>query len=182
MGRLTQRPQDSVVIDGATYPVETDFRVCLDTFIALSDKTLTPIEKIDVLIYNMFDDVPDNLQGAVEAALSFLSGGASDEQKKKPKLCDFEQDGEYIYAALLKKGIDIYQVERMHWHTFMAHVSEIPESTFSRIVYLRTQKNRGKLTREERQEIERLGWNVINLYDAQEEQERTEFEKILAGE
>jgi hypothetical protein len=182
MSKLLDRFPSSIIVDNVEYQILTDFRCCLECIAALTDVTLTDAEKIDILLYSIDDDIPDNIEQAIIELLKFLSCGVENKSSTlKEKLCDFEQDADYIYSAMLKKGIDLNEVDYMHWWTFISHFSELPESTFRRIVYLRDQRNKGKLTKEEREEINRFGREVIDLIDPQIEHEREELIKQLRG-
>jgi len=166
MNRLINKAPESIIIDEIEYPINTDFRDCLITVQALQDDDLTNEEKAEILIENFYDVVPDDLEKALEKAMEFYRCGKdSDNNQSNEKVCDFERDADYIYSALLKKGIDLDKCDNMHWWTFMSHFSEIDNSTFNRIVYLRMKNKKGKLTKEEREECDHLGWNVINMRD-----------------
>ena len=179
MNRLTQKAPSAVMIDGAFYPVNTDFRACILTAMAIEDPKLADWEKAEILIENLYSEpYPENIQKAVELGFKFLSCGETTRNSRNEKLCDLQQDSRFIYAALLKAGVDLSKP--MHWWDFMAHFSEIPESTFSRIVYLRMQHNKGKLTKEERAECDRMGWDIINFTSDAKEKET--LDKYFFGE
>lgn len=166
MNRLINKAPKSITIDGADYKINTNFRDVLQTVQALNDKDLTDSEKIEILIHNIYDEIPSDIEKAIKEAISFLRCGKEiDDNKEAENLCDFDKDADYIYQAMLKKGIDLDTHDDLHWWTFMSHFAEIGESTFSRIVYLRMRKNRGKLTKDERKECDSIGWNVINMQD-----------------
>ena len=187
MSRLTRKSPTSVIIDGEEYPINTDFRDCLNTVIALGDPKLSSSEKVEIILWNLYDEPPSNYEEAIKQAIWFLACGKDlDEKEVQQKLCDFEQDGDYIYSALLKKGVDLDRVDDLHWWTFMSHFSEVPESQFTRIVYLRSQSQKGKLTKDERKECARIGWDVINMVDEETKQQTKKdkeiFEKYFDGE
>ena len=169
MLRLVERAPTSLMIGGREYPVDTDYVSCLLTVLALQDAELLAEERVELLLDNLYDCVPHDPLEAVRQGLWFLRCGRDGDNRDVKKLCDFAQDGDYIYNALLKKGVDLDKCEKMHWWTFVAHFSEIPESAFTRIVYLRERRNRGKLTKDERAECARIGWNVIDLNPANDE-------------
>jgi len=162
MSRLTQRAPETVPIDGIEYKINTGFRGCLLTIAAIGAKELTQYEKADILLDNMYDEIPPDIVQAIEKAIWFLSGGREPDGKEHPKLCDFDRDADMIYSAMLKKGVDLDAID-MHWWTFLSHYEELPESGFTRVVYLRVQNKRGKLTKEEYKDCDRIGWDVINM-------------------
>lgn len=173
MSRLTNKAPDFVVINGEQYPINTNFRDCLNTSIALSKpkEILSDDEKIEILLWNAYDDyviLPDMVTEFASAALDFLQMGKSRSKAVNEKLCDFEIDGEAIYAAFLKTKINLDKMDDMHWWEFMSRFSELPESSYTRRVYLRSQKNKGKLSKEERAECGRIGWDIIDMIQADE--------------
>lgn len=164
MSRLTQKAPQTVPIDGVDVPIDTDFRGCLLTIAAIEDEELTQIEKQWVLLSNMYgDDIPENAGEAVTQALWFLSGAPEPSGKARPKLFDWDIDAARIHAALLSRGINLDVVD-LHWWTFLSHIDELPtDSAFVQIVQLRDKYRRGKLTKEDRQACDRIGWDVIEM-------------------
>jgi len=170
---------DSLTVDGKDYKINTGFRGCILTFQALQAGDLTDWERTEILLENIYCEPPDNIPEAVERAIWFLSGGKPQEKSDKPQIInyDFEQDADLIYSAFLKKNVDLDSVD-MHWWTFLSHFAELPESAFTYIAYLRTQYKRGKLTKEERKDCDRIGWDVIKMLT---EEQRAENERIWAA-
>ena len=162
MNRLLQKAPRTVTINGVDYEINTSFRDCLFTIEQLQDPNFEPEEKLEILINNMYLDDPPDLLEAAEKALWFLRCGEEHKETNQPELCDFTQDGTYIYNAFLKADIDLDNAD-MHWWTFMSRFSELPESFFSRLVYLRSQRRKGKLTKEEKAECSRIGYDVIEI-------------------
>ena len=181
MNRLINRLPVTVTIDNAEYPIDTDFRVCLMILSAFKDVELTDHEKIGIMLLNLYGGLPHDYEAAVNKAIEFLCCGDVTEYKQTSKLYDFEQDDKYIYAALLQKNIDLNKIEHMHWWTFMSHFTEIGECAFSRIVYLRSQHSKGKLSKDERKECDKIGWDIIRIKDPAFEAQREEIEKYIFG-
>lgn len=187
MDRLVQKAPKAVMIDGQRYELNANFRNCLLTAYALEDEELADWEKAEILIENLYyEPYPENVQEAINQGVKFLMCGDTDRKEIHEKLCDLRLDSSMIYAALLKQGVDLDKSDDMHWWTFMSHFAEIGESTFSRIVYLRQQHHKGKLTKEERQEAHRIGWDIINMVTPEQKEQAKEdaepFEQYLNGE
>ena len=118
-------------IDGI--PIDTDYRnmikldqLILDENISSSDKFLLALN----LLYQ--EPVPD-LQKAWDGLLWYYSMGNEPEKlenrpaKKSKSVFDFEQDANLIYAAFLEVyHIDLQQTP-LHWWTFMALLSALPD-------------------------------------------------------
>jgi hypothetical protein len=97
----------------------------------------------------------------VKMAIWFLNCGKEKENKSNDnKILDFEIDSNYIYNAFLKKGIDLDATD-LHWWHFMGHFSELPECFLTRLLYLRSRRSKGILTKDERKECANIGWDVI---------------------
>lgn len=176
INRLLQRAPKSVMIAGTEYAINTSYRDCLFTIEQLQSSEFEPEEKLEILINNMYLEDPHDLQEAAEKALWFLRCGEEYKESNQPELCDFAQDSVYIYNAFLKSNINLDD-EDMHWWTFMSRFAELPESFFSRLVYLRAQKKKGKLTKDEKSECARIGYDVIEINKSIDRD--LEFEKLL---
>jgi len=173
MNRLLQTAPDSLEIAGVNYRINPGYRPVLQTLSAFSDKELTPEEKMDVLLYNLFLDLQKTpvssmvyLTQEIKTSLAekahwFLKCGVNKlESAQQKPLIDFEQDAQHIYNAFLKKGINL-DYEDLHWWHFMGHFSELPECFLTRLIYLRGQYYRGKLSKEEKEECSRIGWAIV---------------------
>jgi len=53
MNILTQSLPDTVTVDGKEYPINSDFRSCLNTILAFDDAELTVYEKQAILLNNL---------------------------------------------------------------------------------------------------------------------------------
>lgn len=162
MNRLLQKAPTSLPIDDTEYPIHSDHITGLLTKSAIDDPALTQWEKQDIIFDNIYGCVPHDPVQAIQKALWFLGGGKEPDNKEHPQYIDFDIDADMLYAAMLKSGIDL-DVVTLHWWTFHAKISELPESLETRVIYLRMQKDRGKLTKEEKAECGRIGWDIINM-------------------
>jgi len=166
MSRLTSRAPEAVVIDGVSYPLNTNFRNCLLTVALLNDSEIFDYEKADILLENMFfEPYPENVNEAMAQAVNYLmqNRDTKKEEQNHPILLDFEQDGQMIYDAFLSKGVNLDIVDIPFWE-FLAHLRELPKGCLlNRVIYLRSQQSRNKLTKEEREEIRRLGHDVVDV-------------------
>ena len=86
----------------------------------------------------------------------FLNCGEENEQKqtnKKKRVYSFDKDSKYIFTAVdrVTDG-KLSENKQLHWWLFCMAFMEVSEdSFFSRMIHLRTQKQKGKLTKEEKQ-------------------------------
>lgn len=122
----------TVTIDGEEYPIETDFRIGIQFEMLLGDRSIQPEDKIIIALKLYYGDrIPKDIRAAVDAAVDFYRCGVKpDERKAKgsaigkrrmDKIYDFDADAALFYAAFLDQyGIDLNDVDHLHWWKFMA--------------------------------------------------------------
>ena len=151
----------SLDVNGRQYAIRTDFRDVLKILCAFSDPELEDGEKVYiclVILFEDFDSIPANdYEAAFKAALSFIDNGAKAEEKKSPRVMDWEQDAPLLFPAINKvAGREVRSAEYIHWWTFIGYYMEISEGVFSSIISLRLKKARGKRLEKWEQEF----WNA----------------------
>jgi hypothetical protein len=154
MNILTDVFPDAVIIDGVAVQVDTSYRTCLLIILAFEDAELTDQEKMSVLLHNLYDKVPENIEDAVKQGIKFLDGGeeaGEGEGQLTQRLYSFNKDARFIYSAFMQThGIDLAK-EDLHWWKFLALFLDLGADTvFSNIVSLRKRLADGKATKEER--------------------------------
>lgn len=177
-----------VSVDGKLYSVECNFRVCLKTILAFEDDTLTPQEKQGILLSNTYgENVPGNIQEALEKANWFLNGGkeSKGEGEASPRLYSFSKDASFIFAAFRQThGIDLQKTD-LHWWEFLALFMDLgSETTFSGLVGLRKRIKNGTATKEERQAAREMG-DLFEVSDPdtrtlEEKEQEREFMRLVA--
>jgi len=182
MNRLTHKAPRAVMIDGVKHLITPFHRNCLLILEAMEDEELFDVEKWEILLENFYQEpYPTNLQKAFEMFQRFIVQDKK-EGKKEPQVIDFAQDSKYIHDALLSINVNLDKIDDLHWWDLISYLAEVKDTTFNRIVYLRTQKNRGKLSKDERKECAHIGWDVINIkrkLSAEEQAEKDHFERLL---
>ena len=140
----------SLNISGVDFSIRTDFRVIIDILIAMNDPELDKQAKAVVMLQILFEDwhsIPvEHLDEACQKASEFIDCGQSDDDpnRPKPRLMDWEQDGDMIVPAVNKvAGKEIRAVPYMHWWTFFGAYMEIGDCLFSQIVSVRGKKAKG---------------------------------------
>lgn len=142
----------SVDIGSKTYKIDADFRTIMNVEEIIFGKEVTDDQKkfaeemmkeIDIeekdaianakyydalkLFYE--DNIPDDLEEAMEKMLWFYSCGKEDEQTKaktKKKVISFEHDFDYINAGFMQDyKIDLFEVDFLHWWKFMSLFSAL---------------------------------------------------------
>lgn len=120
---------DTIVYKGREFRVNTDFRVWMKFEISL-----TKMRKDDLLSvgYLFLDEMPRFCD--INSLLEF-----SRPRNELPRpmfgrsdtiVMDYELDADLIYSAFLGQyGIDLVDVEYLHWHKFLALLAGINDST-----------------------------------------------------
>ncbi len=146
----------AVEIDEKQYELNSDFRTCLRIMLAFEDPELVLAEKQAILLQLLYKELPLNIPKAYELGLRFLDCGEnheSSEQKDSDRLFSWAKDAKYIYTAIKQThGIDIETMGYLHWWKFVYLFMGLSENCFfSKIIYYRSRRQQGKLTREERE-------------------------------
>ncbi|MCL2354956.1 MAG: bacteriophage Gp15 family protein [Oscillospiraceae bacterium] len=159
MNALINTFPTKVEIDNVEYHLNTNFRNCLDIILAFEDEGLTQSEKVEVLLSLIYVDknIPSNIERAIELAVKFLDCGEDTSKKVQEgisgRFYSFDKDAKYIYSAIKQThNVDLESVEYLHWWKFVYMFLDLDkECFFSQLVYMRQQKAKGKLTKEEKQ-------------------------------
>lgn len=157
MNPLVTKLPTALKVDGTIYPIHSDYRTCLKIMLAFEDKTLSIFEKQSVMLSLLYgENIPPNVGEAMRMAVKFLNCGeeSTNEESvatKSGRLYSFEKDAQYILTAVNQThGINLER-ENPHWWLFVYMFMDLKEDCFfNRILYLRQQKQKGKLTAEER--------------------------------
>lgn len=159
----------SVEVGGVVYEIRSDYRAALDICAALQDPELSGEDKAVValdIFYPAFDQMPPaHYREAVERCYWFLNCGREDgDDRKAPKLVDWEQDFPYIVAPLNRLlGKEIRLEPSLHWWTLMSAFMEIGDCTFAQIVRIRNLKARGKKLDKSDQEWYRQNRDLVDI-------------------
>lgn len=120
---------DTIIDSGREFKVYTDFRVWLKFEISLTKMSRYDLLPVD---YLFLDERPKycNINSLLEFSrpkheLPRQVFGSSD-----TIVIDYELDADLIYSAFLGQyGIDLVDIEYLHWHKFLALLSGLNEST-----------------------------------------------------
>lgn len=186
MNILLENCPTAVEINGIEYDINTDFRVGINIMLAFEDPELTLYEKQLIMLNLLYPKIPKNIKKAVEMAVKFLNCGEDSKSSaadREERLYSFEYDAKYIYSAIKQThGIDLEQTDYLHWWKFVYMFMDLREDCFfSRILYYRRQKSKGKLTKEEAEYCNRIR-DIIELpvhYTEQEKEIEAEFMRLL---
>ena len=129
-----------VTIDGEQFFVDTNFRTFIIFEIIMLDNKIGAREKVNELLGLCYTDkMPADKESALNELLMLYRCGEAlrkSEPRKngnvvlKPKhIYDFRIDASYIYGAFLSQyGIDLNEIEYLHWWKFMAMFKSLNSS------------------------------------------------------
>lgn len=141
--------------------LSADFRNMIQVDLILHEADSTPTEKTIAALYQLYPEIPADINKAVEGLVWFYSrgnapSGGKDTPAKKAakKAFSFEQDANLIYAAFYATyNISLTTVDFLHWWEFMALFEGLPENTLiQRVMYWRTVDLTG-LSKHERKHV-----------------------------
>ena len=173
-----------VEVGGAEYGICSDYRAILDICAALSDPELTGQEQSAAALEIFYPDIedmpPEHYREALDRLLWFLNGGSTPEDRKTPKLVDWEQDFPYIIAPINRAtGQEVRALEYMHWWTFLAAYYEIGDCTFAQTVRIRDRLARGKPLEQTDREWYNRNRHLVDFKRKYTNQDETALDKWL---
>ena len=113
--------------NGQSYEVDADFRTVLKCLRVLRDEDLRERDRLYLLKQWFFrgQDVP----GGLEKFIGFAFGECR-EPSEQPRMMDFEQDADAIYASfLMAYGLDLTEIPFLHWYKFLVLLRLLGEDT-----------------------------------------------------
>lgn len=153
MNILIDLVPDTVEIDGIEYKINTCFRISMMFELLMQDDSIPEDEKLMLALELYYDNIPENLSEAVEKLLWFYKCGKEDDignsknaennnSKKADNIYSFEYDDDYIYSAFLDQyGIDLQDIEHLHWWKFKAMFKSLKDDNLiSKIMSYRSVK------------------------------------------
>lgn len=159
MNYVLDKLPTAVRIDGQAVRINTDFRVCLRIIRAFDDDELTEHEKLSVLITLLYPEKPTNTASAIAQGLKFLNlGKEADASKlKQLQVYNLEKDSCYIFTAFKSSfNIDLDSTDYLHWWKFRSLFADLGKDCFfNTLVSLRSRRNSGKLTKDEKEFVQR---------------------------
>lgn len=129
---------DTVEVDGRAFHIRSDFRISIMFELMISDKELSEKQKLQQMLSLYYvDEIPKNVNEAIEQILNFYACGK--QRKKKDSngskrkgitspVYSFDYDDGMIFAAFYDQyGIDLNDIEFLHWWKFKAMFDALKE-------------------------------------------------------
>ncbi|MBU3107138.1 bacteriophage Gp15 family protein [Clostridium gasigenes] len=125
----------SFEIDGVEYEINSDFRTSILFEMLMQDDDLPDEDKIISALELYYPVLPTDINKAVDKILYFYRCGKDVSKSKRAgnsngvkQIYSFEHDDDYIYSAYLDQyGIDLQDVEYLHWWKFKAMYKALKE-------------------------------------------------------
>lgn len=201
------KPPEQVEVDGKLYKINSDFRTSIQFEILMQKKELTEKQKEFANELCLLDkemdretaellakykdglelyylEIPNDINGAINAMLWFYECGKENIDKKKSKksgsgkkIYDYNYDADYIYAAFFEQyHIDLAEQE-LHWWKFSALFSALSEDCMiSKIITYRVIDTKG-MEKEQKAFYNRMK-RLYQLPEDISEEERERQDKI----
>lgn len=178
---LTKRGLPNVVeINGSLYSIYTDYRLWMRFEIEVSKMKQGKEINVSYLFKNKMPNHCDLRELFVfsrpQSVLPRPIGNSN------AIALDYEIDADLIYAAFLGQyGIDLADIEELHWHKFLALLKGLNSNTKLREVigYRCYEKNNNK-NRDVYEEM-RMAWEIEPPMSEEDSEELEEFSRIFGG-
>lgn len=168
---------------GKEYAINADYRDILNIISRLngSENEFVKVYVCLSLFYPQFEEIPESdYQEAVEKLLWFIACGEEREDKKRPKLIDWEQDYQMIAADIIKvAGHDVRSDSFCHWWTFVSYFMGIGEGQLSTVVSIRDKLRKHKKLEKWEKEFYNQNRSKVDLKRHYTEEEDELLKKLL---
>lgn len=182
MNILIDELPDTVMVGGEEYEIRTDFRISMLFELLMQDGSVEPADKTKQALELYYPVIPGNYKQAVEALLWFYKCGKADNpqkqkinaRKSKTRVYSFEYDDDYIYAAFMTQyGIDLQDVEDLHWWKFRAMFNSLTnQCEFVKIMEYRSIDLKDDMPKEQKSFYRKMK-RIYALPSMDDEDERT---------
>lgn len=173
----------SLTIGERVYSINSGWQTAIEILIDFQnpdvDHAVKVASMLRKLIQNWMEIPKEHLPEAIEKASAFLDCGRQKEDKNRPRIMDWEQDGEIIIPAVNRvAGIEVRTNPQIHWWTFFGWYMSIGDGLFSTVLRIRGKKAKGKKLEKWEEEFYRENRNIIDMHSAETEEVRKEKENI----
>lgn len=191
MNILIDEVPRSVFIDNVEYEINSDFRISILFELMMQDNSIDNDERVATALELYYPEIPRDWVQGIQAILWFYRCGRDIEEesqgrgsnKKADAIYSFEHDDEYIYAAFLDQyGIDLQDIEYLHWWKFRAMFKGLKEDNkISKIMGYRSITINDDMTDSEKKYYREMK-KIYALPDNRTQQEKEEdFYNVIAS-
>lgn len=182
---------ETVDIDGIEYRINSDFRISILFELLMQDDEPGKRQKLVQGLQLYYPEIPHNVTMAVDKMIWFYrcgketgSGGHGSGSGRAKQIYSFEYDDDYIYAAFLEQyGIDLQDIEELHWWKFRALFRGLSEDTeFVKIMGYRSVKTTSNMSKEQREFYKKMqSIHALPITDAERKADELLTEALLNG-
>lgn len=197
MNLLLDIAPTSLVVDGEEYKINAGFRESILFEIMMQDPDLTERDKIYAALSIYFpEEMPTNIAAAIDQIIWFYRCGkeepekpdnlVEDEEDNTPstpqQIYSFEADDDYIYAAFLSQyGIDLQDIDFLHWWKFKAMFKSLEDSNkIVKIMEYRAMKIHPDMSKQEKDFYRSMKKAYALPDNRSEEEKERDFHNTLA--
>ena len=188
MKLLTESLPYYITVNGAEYPIETNFRVSVRFELLMQDSEIDEADKAYIALrMYLKGNQPDDPLAALGGIIDFYrcaneTKTTTSGRESGMAVYSFEHDGGYIYAAFLAcYGIDLTDVRYLHWWKFRALFTALPQDCeFCKIIGYRAMTISKTMSEEQKKFYKKMK-RIYALPDNRTaEQKETDFMATLA--
>lgn len=171
----------TIEIEGVEYDISSNFRDSILFEILMQDSKISDQDKLMLgLQYYYRDNIPKNINIAVEKMLWFYKCGKEEVEAKGTgsgenagQIYSYEHDDDYIYSAFLDQyGVDLQDIEDLHWWKFKAMFKSLKEDNkISKIMGYRSMKIDNDMSDNEKKFYKEMK-QIYSLPDLRTEEEK----------
>lgn len=162
---LIDKLPEHVKINNIKYKVNSDFKVFILIEQLLKDNSFDKKKRIMIALDLFYIDRPLELELAIKEMLNFytmdflyVSKGKKGGVSNTKKIYDWDHDQGYVYSAFLNQyGIDLQEIDYMHWWKF-------------RFLFMSLN--------EDNKIVKMMSYRGVNLSDIKDKNERKKYEKL----
>lgn len=183
----------TVIIDNKKYKINSNFRVSILFELMMLDNDLSEEEKITAALELYYDDIPINLEKAIDEIIKFYkcsfeeveesNNTSSSNEFSINEIYNFEFDSDYIYSAFIDQyNIDLNSINYLHWWKFKAMFKSLKEDNLiSKIIGYRSIDLSEIKDDEEKNRYKKLKeiYKLPNKYEREDTEKIREIESIL---
>lgn len=120
---------DKLPTDYEGLKINTNFRSFILFELLMQDNQIDADDKVALALNLFFEETPRDLKKSFEGIIWFYTRGKKTKreeaqkntEKKEKRIYSYEYDADLIYSAFLDQyGIDLNEIENLHWFKFKA--------------------------------------------------------------
>lgn len=181
---------NAIEVDGKTFSINTDYRYWIDfqekiqngaKISEIFNLVFTAQAKKELSRYApLSDDMINNLMVKLNEFFINKNDTPNSHDTSNNKIIDYVLDGEYIYGSFMAQyGIDLLEVEELHWHKFKALFSALESHTkIKEIMSYRSYEKPRKKEHDVHMELKKM-WSFPYELSEEEQKAVDEFESLL---